>query len=217
MAFPCFFHHSQLYSAAQARYRAAFPSAAAGKEQGQLSCSQGSDLLPAARGKGRPGRRESLLPSCHCMSDEWQGQFFYTHTFVSVSLTVLKLARGGSQLSYSHDPIHSYLMMLRQGLRPVSYSSQAFICVQMAAQTRHICMAFGGNRPLLLQGHEPRCSPQWQPRPGPHYSPRWHFQILKLGCLSLLLSLPLCFFSLSLHPSSCFHLSFISPPLTYSS
>jgi hypothetical protein len=33
------------------------------------------------------------------------------------------------------------------------------------ADQGHICLAFDGNRPLLLQGCRPRCGPWWQHRP----------------------------------------------------
>lgn len=47
----------------------------------------------------------------------------------------------------------------------------------VAAQTKEVCLAFGDNRPLLLQGHGPRHGPQWEQRPGPYHGLRWHHQI----------------------------------------
>jgi hypothetical protein len=51
-------------------------------------------------------------------------------------------------------------------------------------ETMDIRLAFGGNRPLLLQVHELRHGPGWQHGPGPHHNPRWHHQPPSSGCSS---------------------------------
>lgn len=65
-------------------------------------------------------------------------------------------------------------MMPRQGVELVLHSSQTSVGPQVAAQTREGILAFGDNRPLLLQGHGPRHGFWWQHRPSLHHGPRWH-------------------------------------------
>ena len=52
-------------------------------------------------------------------------------------------------------------MMPRQGVQPALHSPQTSTWPQVAPQTRDVYLAFGDNRPLLLQGHRPRHGLQW--------------------------------------------------------
>lgn len=75
----------------------------------------------------------------------------------------------------------------------------------MAAQTKDVCLAFNGNRPLLLQGHIPRF--------GPTVAVQVRSQVLLLitGCFSLSSSLQFCLFIVPTF--FCFSFSSISAHL----
>lgn len=53
----------------------------------------------------------------------------------------------------------------------VLHSPQTSTYPQGAAQIRGVCLAFGGNIPLLLQGYITTHGPSWKHRPGPHDGP----------------------------------------------
>jgi hypothetical protein len=57
------------------------------------------------------------------------------------------VGEGWGKLYCSHDFGGSFLMMLWQGLGPVLHSPQTSPWHWVAAQTRDICLFFGGNRP----------------------------------------------------------------------
>lgn len=82
------------------------------------------------------------------------------------------------------DQLSNYAQM-RDGASSVQ--SSYINIVQASSQTSDIYLAFGGNIPLLLQGHRPR------------HSPNWFHVVLTSGCFLLPLSLWSC------HSASCPH------------
>jgi hypothetical protein len=113
---------------------------------------------------------------------------------------VLQLARGWGSHSSSQAFWNSSLLMPRQRVGPALHSCQTSTWPQVAAQTSYVCLAFGCNRTLLLQGHRPKLAP-WCGI-GPHHCLMWHSSLLIPGSSTLLLSLQFCLSSLCTHPSA---------------
>lgn len=92
---------------------------------------------------------------------------------------ILQLERSMKQLSLVHVFRASCLKMPWRWVGPVLYS----------IPERDICLAFGGNRPSLLQVHGPRHDLQWEHRSGHSHGHTWHHSLPTLGCFSLSSSL----------------------------
>lgn len=129
-----------------------------------------------------------------------------------VGSTLLSTAasQGRTSADLLHDPRARSPLMCRWEVGPSQYSSQMSLCPWATAQTR-LC---GGNWPLLLWAHRPRCDSRWQHRPGLPHGPRWHLWLLIPGCSSLPSSLKFCVFFVS--RSFCFSFSSVSSPLALS-
>jgi hypothetical protein len=118
----------------------------------------------------REERRASLPPLHHYLADKRQGWLPLWPLWSRLTCNPHRqLAMGGVG-----SPA---VMSLGPAILQCPGEEQDKICtalrhqhVPMVAQTRDICLAFGGNRPLLLQGHQPRQVPQCQHSPGTHPS-----------------------------------------------
>ena len=95
----------------------------------------------------------------------------------------------------------------------VSSAKPSDINMFPGGNTWNVCLAFGGSRPLLLQGYRLRCVPHWQHWPGLHHRLRWHHWLLTSGCSSLPSSLNFCLSSLCPHPSACLSFQFFHQSL----
>lgn len=65
-------------------------------------------------------------------------------------------------------------MILSQGVESVLHILQTSVCPWETAQTKDVCLAFGNNRALVLQGHGHRCDPS----DNLTIVPRWHHMLL---------------------------------------
>jgi hypothetical protein len=121
-----------------------------GSREGQYHC-------PAGKSQGHS---PPLMP--------WGELALYGHIFRAGSPAsptvcrplprVLQLASINISSPILMSPRDSSLMMPRWGLGPVLHSPQPSTYLRVAAQTRDISLAFGGNISLLMQGHEPDVS-----------------------------------------------------------
>jgi hypothetical protein len=175
------------------------------------------------------GGRKSLLCPCHHMRDGCQGQFSLPYTLGTNSPATLKQGTGPVLLRTAASKGWVWASPLDlMPLSQLSYYSQPRdgassaqpedinIAQGLTAQTREVCLAFGGKRPPLMQDHGPTHSPCWQHRPEPHHGVRYNCQLFTSGCFSLPSESPVLPHFI-MHTVFCFSFSSISPPLTCSS
>lgn len=89
------------------------------------------------------------------------------------------------------------------------YSTQTSAWPQVAAQSSDVSLAFGGNRPPLLQGPGTRHIPQRQHHQDLSHGLRWRHQLLTSGCPSLPSAFQFSLCSTCSHPLASLSL----PPL----
>jgi len=171
-------------------YRAGpiLPSAAVCGGQGQISFSHdpgpGLHLLQVTRGENGRQRSVSLPHPSYCMGGKRQGQ----------------------------PPRRSSPMMSRWGVKPVLHTLRHQHVPRQQLRLG-MSLTFGGNRPLLLQGHGHSMAPSGGTGQNPHHGTRWP-RYIKL----ILTTLNSSVLPLFIAPTFfCFSFSSISPPLTFSS